>query len=366
MNLSRRKALTLIGGGTVLAAGSAAGIFVNTRTPHSALAPWEAAGSYQDIRKWALSYALLAPNAHNRQPWQVGLEDSDKVVLWRDKSRELPETDPFQRQLVISLGCFLEQMRIAAAERRTDVQLDLYPEGEEGPVAVATFNGSVEPDPLFSSILSRRSCKEPFSDEALSEKAKDVLRNYAIIHSEPAMVQRIMALSWQAWLSELNHMPAYRESVELMRFGKAAINANPDGIDMGGAFLESLMLFGLLNREKQLDTSSTAYKEGINIYKQLINSGTAYAVINSTSNTRIDQIKAGQDWLRLNLACTELGVSLHPISQALQEYPAMAKHYKEAQKLLAENGETVQMLGRLGYGPTVARTPRWPLETRLI
>ena len=92
-----------------------------------------------DSRKWALSYALLAPSAHNRQPWLIGLTGEDMVTLWRDRTRELPHTDPFQRQLVISRGCFLEQMQIASAEKRVGVRFDIYPDGEDGPVAVAVF-----------------------------------------------------------------------------------------------------------------------------------------------------------------------------------------------------------------------------------
>ena len=34
-------------------------------------------------------------------------------------------------------------------------------------------------------------------------------------------------------------------------------------------------------------------------------------------------------------------------------------------RLGAAAGETVQMLGRLGYGPSIAPSPRWPLETRI-
>ena len=60
-----------------------------------------------------------------------------------------------------------------------------------------------------------------------------------------------------------------------------------------------------------------------------------------------------------------MGLSLHPVSQALQEYPEMAAHYAQAHELLAQEGHTVQMLGRVGYGPDIPRTPRWPLEAKL-
>ncbi len=367
MTLSRRKALTLIGGGTILAAGTATAGFIGTRTPTKAIAPWDMAGSYADPRKWALSYALLAPNAHNRQPWLIGLEGDDKVILWRDTSRELPETDPYHRQLVISLGCFLEQMRIAAAEKNINVSFDIYPDGETGPAAIATFEPDTgTPDPLFTAIMDRRSCKEPFTDQPLSTTDIATLQPYADIITEPAKVSAIKHLTWQAWLAEVNHHPTHMESVDLMRFGKAEINSNPDGIDLGGPFLEGLMLVGALTRDQQADINSTSFQQGVAIYDEMLHATTAYAAITSAGNTRADQIQAGRDWLRLNLATTGLGLALHPVSQALQEYPQMAAHYDAAHLMLAAEGETVQMLGRVGYGPTIPRTPRWPLETRLI
>ncbi|MEM7488111.1 MAG: twin-arginine translocation pathway signal protein, partial [Pseudomonadota bacterium] len=128
--LSRRKTLALIGGGTILAATASAGTFLTTRTPRAALAPWDAAGGYADPRMSALSYALLAPNPHNRQPWEAELTGADGITLWRDPARNLPVTDPFDRQLTIGMGCFLELCRMAAAARGFATETVLFPEGE--------------------------------------------------------------------------------------------------------------------------------------------------------------------------------------------------------------------------------------------
>ncbi|NNJ74854.1 MAG: twin-arginine translocation pathway signal protein, partial [Anderseniella sp.] len=128
---------------------------------------------------------------------------------------------------------------------------------------------------------------------------------------------------------------------------------------------ETLMLAGQLTREDQLDPSSNGFQQGIEIYRGMLAATPAYAVLTSATNTRADQIETGRKWLRLNLMTTRLGLALHPVSQALQEYPEMATHYKSAHDMLAEPGHTVQMLGRLGFGPKVQETPRWPLETRI-
>jgi hypothetical protein len=179
-------------------------------------------------------------------------------------------------------------------------------------------------------------------------------------------VEALRRLTWDAWMIEAATPAAYGESVELMRFGRAEIEANPDGIDLGGPFLESLMLAGMLTREAQADPTSEAFKTGVDIYREMLAATPAYVWLATSGNARTDQIAAGRAWLRLNLAATGLGLGLHPVSQCLQEFPEMAGPYAEAHATLAAAGETVQMLGRIGYGPAVPRTPRWPLETRIV
>ncbi|WP_300037970.1 twin-arginine translocation pathway signal protein [uncultured Roseobacter sp.] len=366
MTLSRRKVLSLVGGGAIVAAAIPAAAFLNTRTPQAAVAPWQLAGSYADPRKNALSFALLAPNPHNLQPWKVELVGEDTVLLWQDTDKRLPETDPFDRQIIIGLGCFLEQMVLAAGGAGYSADVSLWPDGEEGPVARAVFAQGGAADPLAAHMLARRSCKEPFEARALAADAVAALSEYAGIITDARQVVQLKSLTWDAWVTEMETPRTLMESVDLMRFGKAEINASPDGIDLGGPFLETLMLAGVVSRKVQADPDSRGFQEGVKIYNEMLFATPAYAVLTSSDNSREAQIGAGRAWLRLNLKCTALGLSLHPVSQCLQEYPEMSAHYDRAHKLLAAPGETVQMLGRVGYGPGVAPSPRWPLEAKLL
>ena len=251
------------------------------------------------------------------------------------------------------------------------MRFTLYPAGEDGPVAVAVFEqGAVTPDPLFAAILDRRTCHEPFTDQPLASATAEKLQNYATLVLDPQRVAALKKIALQAWRTEAFHPPSWNESVDLMRFGKGEINANPDGIDLGGPFLETLILSGILTRAGQTDPASSGFKQTIAVYDNILSATPAFAVVTTPGNSRLDQIAAGRRWLRLHLAATALGVSVHPVSQALQEYPEMAKHYDAVHDMLAQGasqgGETVQMLGRLGYGPAVSRSPRWPLASRFI
>jgi hypothetical protein len=296
----------------------------------------------------------------------IELKGTDTVILHRDSSRELIHTDPYHRQIFIGLGCFIEQMVIAASADGFTVGLTLFPEGENGPVAIAKFDTGGQPDPLAAQILHRRSCKEAFASTSVEVQKVTALQYLANITTDKEKVTEIHNLIWDAFQVETYTPRTFKESVDLMRIGKSEINANPDGLSMGGSILDAARSLGLLTNEALLETDTSSFHNFMSDYEALLYSTPAFATITSPSNTRWDQVEAGRKWLRLNLKTTELGLSLHPVSQALQEYPEMSAHFSTAHRLLAKEGETVQMLGRLGYGPQTPRTPRWPLETRIL
>ena len=366
MTFSRRKTLGLIGGGTIAAATGGIGVFAGTRTPTKALAPWDLAGGYDDPRLRAMSYALLAPNPHNRQPWEADLIGEDTVAIWRDPSRNLPVTDPFARQLTIGMGCFLDLMRMAAAQERYGIDQTLFPEGETGPVAICRFvPDAAAPDPLFAHVMARRTHKEVFEDRTLDDSARAAVTPYVSVLAEGPEAGPLRKIATEAWLIEAATPDAWKESIDLLRIGKAEINANPDGIDLGGPLFEALARAGLLTREASLDPSTMAAQGAIQGTVDAIASAPALVLQFTDGNTREDQIATGARWLRANLAATGAGLGLRPVSQALQEYPEMADLFTAIQDAYAPGGGTVQMLGLLGYAAPTPRTPRWALDTRM-
>ena len=377
--MNRRNFLTLAGGGVILAAGGI-GTFAATRTPTKALAPWTMAGGYADPRMNALSYAILAPNPHNRQPWIVALDGDDTVALWFDTDKQLPHTDPLDRQLTIGLGCFLELMTMAANSDGYSVAIDLFPEGEDPngldtrPIARATFtpDDTQKADPLWAHVMQRRSNKEPFDTarivsrdqlDRITSVARPGTRLGGSVDKDDITYWR--DLTTKALRIEIETPHTYKESVDLFRIGKAEVNANPDGIDFSGPLFETLAIAGVMTREAVIDTSSTSYTEGVKAVLSNTETAMGHVWMVTPGNTRRDQIAAGATWLRTNLAATAEGLGFQPLSQALQEYPEMAALYAETHAKLAPNGSTVQMLARIGYGPAVEVSPRWPIDAKL-
>lgn len=379
MTMNRRKMIALVGGGVILAATGSLGA-IATRQPRTAQLPWEMAGQETEVRRRALSYALLAPNPHNRQPWLVDLREAGVVTLFADLGRMLPETDPANRQITIGLGCFLELMRMAALQDGHEVGLTLFPEGasdgglDARPIARAVFRPvtGLAGDPLFAQVLARRSTKEPYDlarpvpAMAIDTMAKAVTSGSTFGGSvAEADIAELRALTHEAMRIELETTRTYKESVDLFRIGRAEIDANPDGIDFSGPLFEVMGATGLFTRESALDRTSQAYTAGLEAVFATIDTAMGHVWLVTAANTRQDQIRAGADWVRVNLAATGTGLAFQPLSQCLQEYPETAKPYAQIHERLAPMGGTVQMLSRIGYGPAVRPSPRWPLQSRI-
>ena len=377
--MDRRNFLKIAGITSGILAASAAG-FVFTRQPAGALIPWEEAGKADHGPMLAaLSYALLAPNPHNRQPWIVELSSDRTAMLYCDLDRQLPATDPFSRQITIGLGCFLENLAVAATFLGHHADINLFPSGMPGdqldsrPIAQITLekDPGMEQDPLFKAILTRRTNRQPYDLERpvapaqlkrLTEAPGGVAFTSGTV--EGAMLDRLRKLTRDAMLVEMHTKPAHQESVDLMRIGRSEIEANPDGISLGGPMLEAMNAVGMLTRETLADPDSTAFKTGLDMIEKGAMTAMGFAWITTESNNRLDQIEAGRAYMRLSLQAALEGLSLQPMSQALQEYPEMKTLYHQVHELLApDSGDTVQMLARLGYADRPAPSPRWPLET---
>jgi hypothetical protein len=374
-----RRAL-LITGGAVAVVTAGAGLTAWYPGTAGAIEPWRRAGqSFGDPRLDALAYAILAPNPHNRQPWQFTLHGRDSVDFTCDLGRRLPHTDPFDRQIVIGFGCMLELCRIAAAERGYRVDITPFPDGEpmqrldRRRVASMVFHqdAAVRRDRLAGQMRARRSTKTVYSERPVAE-----VRLAGIVQAGIAgaggtvatdQVARLCDLAWAAWMTEYETSRTRRESIDLMRIGNAEVAANPDGIEMGGLPMGLASMAGFITRAALDTPGSSAYEQGIAMFEPIIRSASGFIWLTGAASGRAAQLDVGRDWVRMNLMATALGIVVHPLSQALQEFPEMARSYRAVQEEIGVGaGNVVHMLGRIGYADTIDPTPRWPLESRLL
>ena len=383
--MNRRHMLRIAGGGFIAAATLTTLTGCDSSMPAEAIAAWQPPADNLDIRRWVLSHALLAPHAHNLQSWLVDLDTEGTIVLRMDMTRLLPETDPLSRQLVISQGTFIEVLDLAARQRGYRTEVTPFPEGEFSATAPDTRptarmrlvrDAQVQPDPLFAQVFKRHTHKGVYEtrtpDAAALQAVRDSVKGLPVTlglvtRGEEAAMARHAQIAMDAWRTELVTPRTLLESYRVLRIGPQEIAQHRDGISLNSPMVRTLNALGLFDRTKASAPDSSEIKGQLERFNAGIASTPAYFWLSIEYNDRTTQLQTGRAYVRAQLAATGQGLSMHPLSQALQEYPEQKPHYQAVHQLLgaADRGHTVQMWTRLGYGPAIGPAPRRGLEAHV-
>lgn len=172
---------------------------------------------WQEHARQMIGRAVLAPSSHNTQPWLFRISEPD-IDLYADRLRALPVNDPEGRELAISCGCALMNLRVAAASSGFGVNVQLLPE-------------SAEPDLLARVSFVERS--DASSEEARLEDYIDRRRTYrkGFLPREvsDAVVEQFIEAAQRegAWLRPLSTESDKQQAAALVAAGDAMQWANP-------------------------------------------------------------------------------------------------------------------------------------------
>lgn len=387
--MQRRNFIRVIGGGVIASAAALplAGCSLAGDYPSEAVQAWRNAGRAEtDVRRWILSYAILAPHSHNLQSWRVDLSRPDEITLYCDLARVLPQTDPLFRQIMMSHGTFLELLALAAQRKGLRADIELFPQGEFGPTTlderpVARVrlqpDAHVTPDPLFEHILQRHTNREAYESRAPEPAALRAIADSAAGWGfragftgagEPQALQRQRAIASQALRIELITPRTILESYRVLRIGPREIAQHRDGLAINTPLVRALAATGLFDRSRAPGPDDMATTSQLDDFNAKIAGTPAFFRLVTEGNDRKTQVNAGRAYVRAQLAATAHGLAMQPLSQALQEYPEQAEPYAAIHALLdaPQPRFTVQMWARLGYAPAVGPAPRRGLDALII
>ncbi|MDP2258204.1 MAG: hypothetical protein Q8J89_00630 [Caulobacter sp.] len=375
--MDRRDFIRLVGGGGVAAAATTATV---SCAPAGAdpRAAWNNPGAGEtDIRRKALSFAILAPNPHNMQPWMADLRTPGEVTLYVDRTRLLPVTDPFNRQIVIGFGGVLAYFQMALRQFGQAVEQTVFPDGEarplldDRPIARIRLLGDLQapPDPLFTQLLSRRTDRGPYADKAVDAAAFANLLASPNVQGtlDPGRVERLKALVYEGARIESHTPAAHQESVERTFIGARDVAAHPWGISLDQPVMSAMNAAGILTKTRMATPGTTAFNESLKFLKTAADTARGFVWITTPGDSRLDQIAAGESYARLSLLAASHGLVMHPWSQGLQEYATQKPVYDALHKALAPDGGRIQMLARIGYPKARLRpAPRRGLAAQIL
>jgi hypothetical protein len=306
------------------------------------------------------------------QPWKILLDKSDKNVfyLYADSDRITPEVDPYSRQMMVTQGTFLEYVAIGGEKEGYDTKIDLFPEGnyDEGnltdsmkqlPVAKISLTKTA-PDniALFDTMFLPDTNRSAYQKTSLTEEEINQLDG---INSDPSLslqiykdednLNKLGEIAMEGLTVEAGVDRVMEESNVIFRSNEKQKNKYRYGFSMEGQGTKGIMKYmmqGMVTLFPSFNQGSAASDLYIKSGKTSVDNTPAYIIIKSKDNSRSSQVKSGMLYSRLIATAHNLGLVMQPLSQALEEYPEMSAVYQKIHKDYGTNGETIQMLVRIG------------------
>ncbi len=162
----------------------------------------------EEVLRFALRYAILAPSGHNGQPWLFHINDG-LLHVRADRSRALPTIDPDDRELLIACAGAAHLARIALEHFGYNPAVALLPDRADPDLLATISIGQRDRPPdardLFDAIQARHSNRHPYQDRPIPSQELKRLRAAADVEG--------------AWLRPVTDPAAVAAAADLIAAG---------------------------------------------------------------------------------------------------------------------------------------------------
>lgn len=322
--------------------------------------------SADTLTRQIIPSAILAPSAHNTQPWKFKAL-SNTIDIFIDWSRHLTVSDPTLRQLYVSIGCATANAICAAKYWNMTTQVKYFPagEGKDKPVVRLTFALSSKPiehnqtdADIFAAIVQRHTNRSFYDEQPLTSAeqtalSQDVDHNITTLISDRDKLATIAHLSHEGTFSTLSR-PEFKE--ELSHWVRNSWTYQHDGMPgyaMGIPAPLSLVA-------PMMVRIAPIHIQEASKTKQQVTSASVVAVFSTATDTPIDHIQAGQQLQQVWLNATAAGLAAMPVVAAIE---AGAEFRSQLRDVVQAKPFTQSML-RIGHSTKthLRATPRRTLE----
>ncbi|MEW2418715.1 nitroreductase family protein [Streptomyces sp. NPDC046866] len=304
--------------------------------------------------------AVTAPSMHNAQPWKFVFRPAAGAIdLHGDPERAMARSDPEHRALHLGCAAALFNLRVSAARKGLRPRVQLLPDASEPwLLAAVAFDAPEDEDEegrglaaLYDALRRRHTSRHPFSEEPVPEALLDGLRAAARLegcrlavpdswHLETVLelvrdaehqedMDPLVRAETAAWTTDETR----RDGIPAAAFGPRSSGGTAPVRDFGRAHPTPERDRAVFEKHPQL------------------------ALLGTPGDGRADWLRAGQALERVLLQATADGLATSMTSQPL-EWPQLRWTVRDP---LASMGQ-VQMVLRLGYGPSGEPTPRRPVS----
>lgn len=348
-----------------------------------------------EVVRWIVSNAILAPSAHNGQPW---------TFVWRngalecrhDPAHDLPSLDYDRCATWATFGAVAENIEIAANAIALKSNICLFPSQQDERLVFAVKFAFGEPQSteLLDLIAKRctnrrrgvRSDIDSSAAAALGEAAKSADARLQLVCDQERLRELGALMGACDRVSYMN--PAiYREVMNGFRWTRKEVERCRDGLDISTMELTPAERAGfwLLSKWEIMDALK-GFGGGLaleDLAKKCIEASSAVGLLTTSGTTPADYFRGGRALQRLWLEATRRGLSLQPwtglpylfaraergggagLSKCeMGELQLLRERYRAIFNINADDAEV--LLFRLGYAdPPTAISLRRPVDTVL-
>ena len=290
--------------------------------------PGSAPGSVvpQDLHR-ILYYASLAPSGHNAQPWNVRLEQG-QMWIGSDSARWLPKVDPKNREVMLSIGAFLENLIIAAPAHGFVAEYEVIGTRPATDLIRVVLKPIARRDVSLEHIRARRTLRTGHLSRDVSSADVEALCAAAGVQhvhfiTRQSKEGRLLAeTTLEANRLQTARDDAQSELADWMRWtaedGRTHRNGfTPEALEISGVagwyvrhFMSRKAVLGKSFRRQSMDR----------VRQQLASYG-GWIVITSDDEGIPALVDAGRRCERMWLHTRARSIAVHPMSQVLEEAP---------------------------------------------
>jgi hypothetical protein len=308
-----------------------------------------------------LSSASLAPSGHNTQPWTVKIREPKHWIIGSDKRRWLPAVDPDNRELLLSVGAFIENVMIAAGTYGYEVDLQIIAKSPfDTEIAdLRLKKGSSLNFPL-EKIRKRRTVRNNYTDkEIIPEDLKTITRHdvkSCLISNTPSphsfyfpnhspQGKYLQEGTIEANRTQAFRNPAQEELANWIRWSNKEAKKYRNGLTPEGMEIKGFAGWYVRNFYRRDSVLKESFrKQTVDIVSKQVKTCGGWLIVTSLDSTIPTLIEYGRVFENMLLKIREKKIAIHPMTQMLEEDPWK----KEISKNLGVTGK-VQFILRMGY-----------------
>ena len=311
-----------------------------------------------------LYYASLAPSGHNVQPWSVKLLNKTEWVIESDMERRLSIVDSENREVVLSIGAFIENLITAASVFGFNAHVTILAKNNFDRKMAKVYLEKITPQkyPLEritmrrtvkSNMLSRELTKTDI--KAFEDKVGAGLYYFPRGSSHAAFMDKEAIDNFRI---QTKNDKAQEELSHWVRFKDSDIEKHRDGLTTQSMEISGIAGWYVRNFMNKKDVMGNSFREkGIEKIIKQVKQGAGWLVITSPGNSTADLIDTGRRFQRMALIAREKNIAIHPMTQAIEE-----KHGQVNIRANHKPDMIPQFMLRVGYvnkypGPVTLRRP---------